>query len=84
MLESEKEAALFVEDNTVVEELLNHSKTHDFMMEFLLEKMAFSSMAYEEKRMIENFPIRSLKSFTDFDMEAMNAFIEKANTLLRD
>lgn len=84
ILESEKEAPLFVEENTVVEELLNHSKTHDFMMEFLLEKMAFSSMAYEEKRMIENFPIRSLKSFTDFDMEAMNAFIEKANTLLRD
>lgn len=84
MLESEKEEPLFVEENTVVEELLNHSKTHDFMMEFLLEKMAFSSMAYEEKRMIENFPIRSLKSFTDFDMEAMNAFIEKANTLLRD
>ena len=54
------------------------------MIEFLLEKMVFSSMAYEEKRMIENFPIRSLKSFTDFDMEAMNAFIEKANTLLRD
>jgi len=56
----------------VGEELLKHPRTHEFMAHFLEEKMSFSEMSYEEKRMIENFPIRSLKSFPDFNLQDMN------------